>query len=75
MLTVLWAVCAVAGVLLVALILVHKGSGDGLTDMFGGGGGGVASRTASAGRNLTLFTVAVAAVWVASIVGIGLLDR
>jgi preprotein translocase subunit SecG len=57
------------------LILLHKGRGGGLSDMFGGG---VTSNLGSSGvaeRNLNRFTIAVALIWTTVIVLLGLLER
>ncbi len=43
---------------LIALILLHRGQGGGISDMFGGGIGGSVQGSAVAERNLTRITVA-----------------
>ena len=61
--------------LLVLFILLHKGRGGGLSDMFGGG---VTSSLGSSGvaeRNLNRITVVVSLIWVFSIVGLGIIER
>jgi preprotein translocase subunit SecG len=61
--------------LLVPLVLLHKGKGGGLSDMFGGG---ITSNVGSSGvaeRNLNRITVTVSLVWVAVITGLGLIER
>jgi preprotein translocase subunit SecG len=61
--------------LLVPLVLLHKGKGGGLSDMFGGG---ITSNIGSSGvaeRNLNRITVGVALVWLAVIVVLGLIAR
>ncbi len=66
---------ALTSLLLTLMILLHKGRGGGLSDMFGGG---VTSNLGSSGvaeRNLNRITVIVALVWVSSIVAIGLFTR
>nr|WP_281497431.1 preprotein translocase subunit SecG [Ornithinimicrobium sp. F0845] len=60
---------------LVLLILMHKGRGGGLSDMFGGGMSSSLGGSTVAERNLTRITIAVSIIWVAAIVGIGLLIR
>lgn len=60
---------------LVLLILMHKGRGGGLSDMFGGGMSSSLGGSTVAERNLTRITIAVSLIWAASIVGIGLLIR
>ena len=65
----------ITSLLLTLFILLHKGRGGGLSDMFGGG---VTSSLGSSGvaeRNLNRITVIVSIVWFFSIVGIGLIDR
>ncbi len=60
---------------LTLLILLHKGRGGGLSDMFGGG---VTSSLGSSGvaeRNLNRFTVAVAMTWSSVIILLGVLER
>ena len=61
--------------LLTLLILLHKGKGGGLSDMFGGGMSSTLGGSSVAERNLDRFTVAVGLVWVAAIVGLGLIER
>ncbi|MFC6421418.1 preprotein translocase subunit SecG [Ornithinimicrobium tianjinense] len=60
---------------LVLLILMHKGRGGGMSDMFGGGLSSSLGGSSVAERNLNRITVAVAVVWSAVIVGIGVLIR
>ena len=65
----------IGGLFLTLLILLHKGKGGGLSDMFGGGMSTSLGWSSVAERNLDRFTVAVGVVWFACIVGIGLIDR
>ena len=60
---------------LTLLILMHKGKGGGLSDMFGGGVSTSLSGSTVAERNLDRFTIAVAVLWFAAIVGLGLIER
>jgi len=57
------------------LILLHKGKGGGLSDMFGGGVSSSLGGSSVAEKNLDRFTIAVALVWIAAIVGLGLIER
>jgi len=59
--------------LLVVLILLHKGKGGGLSDMFGGGLTSSVGGSSVAERNLDRITLAIVAVWVACIIALGLL--
>jgi preprotein translocase subunit SecG len=66
---------ALTSILLTLMILLHRGRGGGLSDMFGGG---VSSNLGSYGvaeRNLNRITVVIALVWVSSIVILGLFTR
>jgi len=66
---------ALTSILLTLMILLHRGRGGGLSDMFGGG---VTSNLGSSGvaeRNLNLITVVIALVWVSSIIVLGLFTR
>ena len=65
----------VGGLLLTLLVLLHKGKGGGLSDMFGGGMSSTMSGSSVAERNLDRFTVALGLVWGASIIGLGLVER
>ena len=65
----------IGGLFLTLLVLLHKGKGGGLSDMFGGGMSTSLGSSSVAERNLDRFTVAVGIIWFACIVGIGLIDR
>ncbi len=63
----------VTSLLLVLFILLHRGKGGGLSSMFGGGVSTSLAGSSIAERNLDRFTVAVSIVWLAGVVGLGLL--
>ena len=63
------------GLFLTMLILMHKGKGGGLSDMFGGGMSSSLGGSSVAERNLDRITISVAVVWFTCIVGLGILDR
>ena len=68
-------VLAITSLLLTLLILLHKGRGGGLSDMFGGG---VTSNLGSSGvaeRNLNRITVILGLVWITSIIVLGLITK
>lgn len=72
---VLISVLVITSLLLILFILLHKGRGGGLSDMFGGG---VTSSLGSSGvaeRNLNRITIVVAVLWFASIVALGIIQR
>ena len=63
------------GLFLTLLILLHKGKGGGLSDMFGGGMSTSLGGSSVAERNLDRITYAVAIVWFVCVVALGVLDR
>ncbi|HZY00605.1 MAG TPA: preprotein translocase subunit SecG [Dermatophilaceae bacterium] len=65
----------VSGLLLTLLVLLHKGKGGGLSDMFGGGMSSTMSGSSVAERNLDRFTVALGLVWGATVIGLDLITR
>ncbi len=67
------AILVVVSLLLIVLVLLHKGKGGGLSDLFGGGIGSSLGGSSVAERNLDRITVVLALLWAASIVGLGLL--
>jgi len=71
----LQAVVVISGFFLVLLILMHKGKGGGLSDMFGGGVSSSLGGSSIAERNLNRLTVLVSLIWLAAIVGLGLVAR
>lgn len=63
----------ISSVLLIVLVLLHKGRGGGLSDMFGGGMSTSVGGSSVAERNLDRITVGIGLIWFACIVGLGLL--
>jgi preprotein translocase subunit SecG len=63
----------IASLLLILLVLLHKGRGGGLSDMFGGGVSSGLGGSSVAERNLDRITVGIMLVWFACVVGLGLL--
>ncbi len=63
----------ISSLLMIVLVLMHKGRGGGLSDMFGGGVSSSLGGSSVAERNLDRITVGVACVWVVCIIAIGLL--
>ena len=59
--------------LLILLVLMHKGRGGGLSDMFGGGVSSSLGGSSVAERNLDRLTVGIAVIWFACIMALGLL--
>ncbi|MFD8481903.1 preprotein translocase subunit SecG [Kitasatospora sp. NPDC059673] len=63
----------ILSVLMIMLVLLHKGKGGGLSDMFGGGAMSTGGGSAVAERNLDRITVVVGLAWFACIIVLGLL--
>ncbi len=63
----------ITSLLLILLVLLHKGRGGGLSDMFGGGVSSGLGGSSVAERNLDRITIGIGLVWFACVVGLGLL--
>jgi preprotein translocase subunit SecG len=63
----------ISSALMIVLVLLHKGRGGGLSDMFGGGVSSSLGGSSVAERNLDRFTVGVGVIWFACIIALGLL--
>jgi len=72
---VLQVLLGITSLLLTLLILLHKGRGGGLSDMFGGGMSSGLSSSGVAERNLNRFTVILGITWGVVIIALGLLMR
>lgn len=59
--------------LMTLLILLHKGRGGGLSDMFGGGFSSSLGGSSLAEKNLDRLTIGVGLIWAATIVALGIL--
>ena len=66
-------VLTIASLMMIVLILMHKGRGGGLSDMFGGGISSSLGGSSVAERNLDRITVGVAVIWTVSIFALALL--
>ena len=64
---------ALTSALLIVMILLHKGRGGGLSDMFGGGVSSGLGGSSVAEKNLDRITIGVALIWFACIIALGLL--
>ncbi len=58
--------------LLILLVLLHRGKGGGLSSLFGGGVQSSLSGSSVAEKNLDRLTLFVGIIWVIAILGIGL---
>ncbi|MER7502486.1 preprotein translocase subunit SecG [Nonomuraea pusilla] len=64
-----------ASCLMILLVLLHKGKGGGLSDMFGGGFSSNFGGSSVVERNLDRLTIITGAVWFVCIIALGLLLR
>lgn len=73
--TALEVLLAITSLLLTLLILLHKGRGGGLSDMFGGGLSSSVGSSGVAERNLNRITIILGLVWLAVIITLGLFTK
>ncbi len=68
----LGVILVISNLLLMLLVLLHRGRGGGLSDLFGGGFSSSLGGSSLAERNLDRFTIAIGLIWAASVIGLGL---
>ena len=73
--TVLMVIIAITSVIAVLLVLLNRGQGGGLSDMFGGGMTSSLNSSGMASKNLIRLTVTVSIIWVVATVLYGLALR
>ena len=66
-------ILVITSLLMILLVLLHKGRGGGLSDMFGGGVSSSLGGSSVAERNLDRLTVGIGVIWFASVIALGLL--
>ena len=64
---------SLASILLIVLVLLHRGKGGGLSNLFGGGVSSSLGGSAVVEKNLDRLTIVCGAVWAVCIVALGLL--
>ena len=62
----------ILSVLMVLLVLLHKGKGSGLSDLFGGGVSSNYGGSSVVERNLDRITIVVGGLWFATVVGLSI---
>ena len=65
----------ITSLLLIALVLLHRGKGGGLSSLFGGGVQSSLSGSTVVEKNLDRLTLFVTGIWLVSIVGVALLIK
>lgn len=73
MVTALSVLLIIVSFLMVVLVLLHRGKGGGLSDLFGGGVSSTLSGSSVVEKNLDRLTIICGVLWFGSIIGIGLL--
>ncbi|HCX85537.1 MAG TPA: preprotein translocase subunit SecG [Micrococcales bacterium] len=71
----LQVILVLTSIVLVLTILMHKGKGGGMSDMFGGGLSSSMSSSGVAERNLNRITIGTAVLWGTAIVLLGLIEK
>ena len=66
-------VLIITSLLMIVLVLLHKGKGGGLSDLFGGGVSSSLGGSSVVERNLDRMTIGIGILWLASIIALGLL--
>ena len=72
MVTFLSILLSLASILLIVLVLLHRGKGGGLSNLFGGGVSSSLGGSAVVEKNLDRLTLFVTGIWVVSIIGVAL---
>ena len=67
------AVLIITSLLMIVLVLLHKGKGGGLSDLFGGGVSSSLGSSSVVERNLDRLTIFTGILWFLCIVGLNLL--
>ena len=67
------AVLVITSLLMILLVLLHKGKGGGLSDLFGGGVSSSLGSSSVVERNLDRLTIFTGSVWFLCIVALNLL--
>ncbi len=66
-------VLIITSLLMVVLVLLHKGKGGGLSDLFGGGVSSTLGSSSVVERNLDRLTIFTGIIWFLCIIGLNLL--
>ncbi|HEU0256723.1 MAG TPA: preprotein translocase subunit SecG [Microbacteriaceae bacterium] len=72
---VLQVLLGITSLLLTLMILLHKGNGGGLSDLFGGGVTSNLGASGVAERNLNRITIVFGIIWIACVIVLGLITR
>ena len=65
-------ILVITSILMILLVLLHKGKGSGLSDLFGGGLLSNYGGSSVVEKNLDRITIVVGGLWFASVIALGL---
>lgn len=65
-------ILVITSILMILLVLLHKGKGAGLSDLFGGGISSTYGGSSVVEKNLDRITIVVGGLWFAIIIALGL---
>ena len=65
----------ITSIVMIMLVLLHKGKGGGLSDLFGGGISSSLGSSSVVERNLDRITIVTGIIWFVCIVALGILDK
>lgn len=65
-------VLIITSLLLIVLVLLHRGKGGGLSDMFGGGVSSSLAGSSVVEKNLDRFTIVIGIVWISAVIAMGI---
>jgi preprotein translocase subunit SecG len=68
-------VLIITSLLMIVLVLLHRGKGGGLSDLFGGGVTSSLGSSSVVERNLDRLTIFTGIIWFLCIVGLGIVNR
>ena len=66
-------ILVLTSILMIILVLLHKGKGSGLSDLFGGGISSTYGGSSVVEKNLDRITIIVGGIWFAAVIALSLL--
>ena len=66
-------ILVLTSILMIILVLIHKGKGSGLSDLFGGGISSTYGGSSVVEKNLDRITIVVGGIWFAAVIALSLL--
>ena len=66
-------ILVLTSILMIILVLLHKGKGSGLSDLFGGGISSTYGGSSVVEKNIDRITIVVGGIWFAAVIALSLL--